>query len=164
MDNGYSPRGGFGTTFGGGDRGGNYAITAMSTPATIPQLPQPAAPQHRDPESCARFRSSAIQQKIDELGRFAAASGRSRKRRARSISLIQEMQRLDPRRFPGNPALVEQLHAQVLNDVDKLELQLAPSGRRQIRPDSQHATPPRALRLPGRRRRLLPPPQQLPLT
>jgi hypothetical protein len=43
-------------------------------------------------------------------------------------SLIQQMQRLDPSRFPGNPALVEQLHAQVLADVDKLELQL----RRQL--------------------------------
>jgi hypothetical protein len=38
--------------------------------------------------------------------------------------LIREMQRLDPKRFPGNPELVEQLHTQVLNDVDKLELQL----------------------------------------
>src|ERR1700724_1285240 len=42
--------------------------------------------------------------------------------------LIQEMARLDPSRFPGNPALVEQLHSQVLADVDKLELQL----RRQL--------------------------------
>jgi hypothetical protein len=38
------------------------------------------------------------------------------------------MERLDPSRFPGNPALVEQLHSQVLADVDKLELQL----RRQL--------------------------------
>jgi hypothetical protein len=38
--------------------------------------------------------------------------------------LIREMQHLDPRRFPGNPELVEQLRTQVLNDVDKLELQL----------------------------------------
>jgi hypothetical protein len=38
--------------------------------------------------------------------------------------LVKEMQQLDPGRFPGNPAMVEQLHAQVLNDVDKLELQL----------------------------------------
>ena len=38
--------------------------------------------------------------------------------------LIHEMQRLDPSRFPGNPALVEQLHNQVLGHVDKLELQL----------------------------------------
>jgi hypothetical protein len=42
--------------------------------------------------------------------------------------LIQEMEHLDPSRFPGNPALVEQLHSQVLADVDKLELQL----RRQL--------------------------------
>jgi hypothetical protein len=34
------------------------------------------------------------------------------------------MQRLDPRRFPGNPALVEQLHTEVLSGVDRLELQL----------------------------------------
>jgi len=38
--------------------------------------------------------------------------------------LVKEMQKLDPGRFPGNPAMVEQLHTQVLNDVDKLELQL----------------------------------------
>jgi hypothetical protein len=42
--------------------------------------------------------------------------------------LIRQMQRLDPSRFPGNPALVEQLHSQVVADVDKLELQL----RRQL--------------------------------
>jgi hypothetical protein len=42
--------------------------------------------------------------------------------------LIHEMERLDPSRFPGNPALVEQLHSQVLADVDKLELQI----RRQL--------------------------------
>jgi len=34
------------------------------------------------------------------------------------------MQKLDPSRFPGNPEMVEQLHAKVLSDVDKLELQL----------------------------------------
>ncbi len=34
------------------------------------------------------------------------------------------MQRLDPRRFPGNPVMVEQLHTEVLSGVDKLELQL----------------------------------------
>jgi hypothetical protein len=38
--------------------------------------------------------------------------------------LTKEMQKLDPARFPGNPAMVEELHARVLNDVDKLELQL----------------------------------------
>jgi hypothetical protein len=38
--------------------------------------------------------------------------------------LAREMQRLDPRRFPGNPIMVEQLHTEVLSGVDKLELQL----------------------------------------
>ena len=38
--------------------------------------------------------------------------------------LVREMQRLDPKRFPGNPAMVEQLHTEVLSGVDKLELQL----------------------------------------
>jgi hypothetical protein len=34
------------------------------------------------------------------------------------------MQNLDPSRFPGNPEMVEQMHREVLNAVDKLELQL----------------------------------------
>jgi hypothetical protein len=38
--------------------------------------------------------------------------------------LIREMQRLDPSRFPGNPAMLEELHDQVLSSVDKLELRL----------------------------------------
>jgi len=44
---------------------------------------------------------------------------------ARQVKQLEaEMQRLDPRRFPGNPALLEQLHGQVLSEVDNLELQL----------------------------------------
>jgi len=44
---------------------------------------------------------------------------------ARQVKQLEaEMQRLDPSRFPGNPALLEQLHNQVLSDVDNLELQL----------------------------------------
>ena len=38
--------------------------------------------------------------------------------------LINQMKVLDPRNFVGNPAMVEQLHAEVLSSVDKLELQL----------------------------------------
>jgi len=39
--------------------------------------------------------------------------------------LTQQMQKLDPSRFPGNPAMVEQMHREVLSAVDKLELQLS---------------------------------------
>jgi hypothetical protein len=34
------------------------------------------------------------------------------------------MRNLDPSRFPGNPALVEQMHQQLVSQVDALELQL----------------------------------------
>jgi hypothetical protein len=43
-------------------------------------------------------------------------------------SLIDQMRNLDPSRFPGNPALVEQMHQQLISGVDALELQL----RRQL--------------------------------
>jgi hypothetical protein len=38
--------------------------------------------------------------------------------------LKSELQRLDPKRFPGNPAMLNELHTQVAATVDKLELQL----------------------------------------
>ena len=38
--------------------------------------------------------------------------------------LMRELQRLDPKRFPGNPAMLDELHAQVLATVDRIELQL----------------------------------------
>jgi hypothetical protein len=38
--------------------------------------------------------------------------------------LIRSMQHLDPRRFPGNPEVADQLFAEVRSDVDRLELQL----------------------------------------
>ena len=39
-------------------------------------------------------------------------------------SLIEQMRNLDPSRFPGNPGLVEQMHQQLISEVDTLELQL----------------------------------------
>jgi hypothetical protein len=43
-------------------------------------------------------------------------------------SLVDQMRNLDPRRFPGNPGLVEQMRQQLIGNVDALELQL----RRQL--------------------------------
>ena len=43
-------------------------------------------------------------------------------------SLIDQMRNLDPSRFPGNQALMEQIHQQLASSVDALELQL----RRQL--------------------------------
>ncbi len=54
--------------------------------------------------------------------------------------LTRQMQHLDPSRFPGNPAMVEQMHQDVLSSINRLELQLqhdgvAP-GARTKKPDS----------------------------
>jgi hypothetical protein len=42
--------------------------------------------------------------------------------------LARQMQLLDPSRFPGNAAMIEQMHREVLGSIDKLELQLQRNG------------------------------------
>ena len=42
--------------------------------------------------------------------------------------LARQMQQLDPSRFPGNPAMVEQMHREVLSSVARLQLQLQHEG------------------------------------
>jgi hypothetical protein len=56
--------------------------------------------------------------------------------------LVQEMQKLDPSRFKGNPAMVEELHTRMLNDVDKLELQLRSDPNEPQAGQVRTATPP----------------------
>jgi len=43
-------------------------------------------------------------------------------------ALTRQMQLLDPKRFPGNPAMVEQMHREVLSSLDRIELQLELDG------------------------------------
>jgi hypothetical protein len=65
-----------------------------------------------------------IQQGVNELNQLRQDVQNDPEAARQVQDLIREMQGLDPRRFPGNPAMVEQLHAQMLSDVDKLELRL----------------------------------------
>lgn len=65
-----------------------------------------------------------IQQGMQELGRLRQLTQGDPTAVREVDALVQEMQRLAPGRFPGNPQMVEQLHQQMLNDVDKLELEL----------------------------------------
>ena len=39
-------------------------------------------------------------------------------------ALARQMQLLDPKRFPGNPVIVEKMHREVLSSLDRIELQL----------------------------------------
>ena len=65
-----------------------------------------------------------IQQGMGELSQLRQMAKGDPAVQKQIDDLEKEMQKLDPSRFPGNPAMVEELHAKVLNDVDKLELQL----------------------------------------
>jgi hypothetical protein len=69
-----------------------------------------------------------IDQGLNLLNQVRAAVQDSPEARRELQSLIDQMRNLDPKRFPGNPALVEQMHQQLVSGVDALELQL----RRQI--------------------------------
>ena len=69
-----------------------------------------------------------IDQGLNLLNGVRAVVQDSPEARRELQSLIDQMRNLDPRRFPGNPGLVEQMHQQLTSGVDALELQL----RRQL--------------------------------
>jgi len=108
---------------GGGSRQGDVmgdfdtGNTRISGRAVAPQNgPNPADTQRQ------------IDQGLDLLNQVRGAVQDSPEARQQLQALIEEMRKLDPRRFPGNPALVEQMHQQLVSGVDALELQL----RRQL--------------------------------
>jgi hypothetical protein len=65
-----------------------------------------------------------IRQGLQELNQLRQSAKNDPAALREIQELVKEMQQLDPSRFPGNPEIVEQLHAQVMNDVDKLEMQI----------------------------------------
>ncbi len=109
----------------GGGGGGRYngyggvdtGNTRISGTAVAPQRgPNPADSQRE------------IAQGLDLLNQVKGAVQDSPEARQELQSLIEQMRKLDPSRFPGNPALTEQMHQQLVSEVDALELQL----RRQL--------------------------------
>jgi hypothetical protein len=120
--------GGYGGAFGpndgtyGGWRWGRYG-GAYNPGGFLPQGPERLGPPPTQ-EEIAR----AYQDAMRELGRLRQDVREQAGPAADIQELIREMQRLDPSRFPGNPALVEQLHGQMLATIDKVELEL----RRQL--------------------------------
>ena len=76
-----------------------------------------------------------IDQGLGVLNQLRSAVQDSPEARQQLQALIDQMRALDPRRFQGNPALVEQMHQQLVSEVDALELQL----RRQLE-ESQGGT------------------------
>ena len=131
---GWSPNGGPGARMGGGDYNGPYGNTngggaygtAYGNLDTGNNTPRGGSPIQPDNSPVPSQR--AYDDTLRELNQLRQAVRDDPETSKQVLDLIQEMARLDPARFPGNPALVEQLHSQVLADVDKLELQL----RRQL--------------------------------
>jgi hypothetical protein len=91
---------------------GNNHFDRSGRPAAPDNSPVPA-----DPEATYR-------QGLEELSQLHHLAQNDPTALKEVQDLVREMQRLDPKRFPGNPAMVEQLHTEVLSGLDKLELQL----------------------------------------
>ncbi len=66
----------------------------------------------------------AYRQSISDLSRLRQELKDSPEMQRDLQQLIREMERLDPSRFKGNPALVEQLRVNVLANLEQVELQL----------------------------------------
>ena len=67
---------------------------------------------------------SAIDQGLDLLNQVRGALEDSPDAKQKLQALVDEMRNLDPKRFPGNPELVEQMRQQLVSSLDALELQL----------------------------------------
>jgi hypothetical protein len=109
---------------GGGNREGNV-YGNIDTGNNAGTSGQPVAPRG-GPTPADTQRE--IEQGLNLLNRVGAVVQDSPEARQELQALIDQMRNLDPSRFPGNPALVEQMHQQLVSEVDVLELQL----RRQL--------------------------------
>jgi hypothetical protein len=79
----------------------------------------------REPDLVGPGAERAYREGLRDLNQLRQQMANESPEMARDIQdLIREMQRLDPSRFTGNPALVEQLRTQVLTGLEQLELQL----------------------------------------
>ena len=84
--------------------------------------PAPAGP------STAEDTERTIQQGLRDLNRLQHLVQNDPQVAKEVAELTRQMQRLDPSRFPGNPAMVERMQRDLLSSVDKLELLLRREG------------------------------------
>jgi hypothetical protein len=145
--NGRSPNGGIdsqraGGVYGGGrgNRGG--PINGGWNTGNNTELPHAVAP---DTTPTPADREQAIRQGLQDLDQLRRSVGEDPAARHEIDELVRSMRNLDPKRFPGNPAMVDELYARVLSGVDKLELQLrhepGEARQAQVRSDSPQPIP-----------------------
>ena len=111
------------------------------------RLPGAAGSVRIDPTTIVSTPESrrVYQEGMKELTRLQKSVADDPAARSQVDDLVRSMQRLDPRRFPGNPAMLDELYARVLSGVDRLELQLrhepAESQPGQVRSDNPAPMP-----------------------
>lgn len=69
-----------------------------------------------------------IEQGIRELRQLRQAMAEDPQAAKDIAALTQQMQHLDPSRFPGNPEMVEAMHREIANSLDRLELTIERGG------------------------------------
>ena len=101
-----------GTAWGNINTGNNTYAGGASRP-----VPTDASGNPRDTEQNYRQQMRELDRLRQMVQGDAGASKEVR-------DLTREMQALDPSRFPGNPAMVEHMHREMLSSIDRIELQL----------------------------------------
>ena len=100
-------------------------------------------PTSDDPSARYADSERTFQQELRELNQLRQMVKGDPDAAKEAQELARQMQNLDPRRFPGNPQIVEQMHREVLGSIDRLELALQrrASGAQESRAGKPHAIP-----------------------
>ena len=81
-------------------------------------------PARDEPSGSGADTERTFQQELRELNQLRQMVKGDPQAAKEAEALARQMQNLDPRRFPGNPAIVEQMHSDVLSSIDRLELEV----------------------------------------
>jgi hypothetical protein len=83
------------------------------------------APNGNGQQFDGRGLEQSYREGLRDLNQLRQAIGEGDAETGKEIQdLVRQMQRIDPSRFPGNPGLLEQLRAQILPNMEQLEIQL----------------------------------------
>jgi hypothetical protein len=100
-------------------------------------------PASDDPSAGSADTERTFQQELRELNQLRQMVKDDPEAAREAQELARKMQNLDPRRFPGNPEVVDQMHREVLGSIDRLELALQrrASAGQESRAGKPHAIP-----------------------
>ena len=116
---------------GGFQYGGTGPVRSFSAMNTGERLPPEFGLE--PPATDARAVEQVYRQGLRELAELRHSLREQPELASEVQELVRLMQRLDPKRFPGNPALIEQLRTQLLPSLEHVELRL----RRQLEGTSE---------------------------